>query len=81
MIKELYINHKCLDKTTSGYSSWFDVKKGLIQERILSPFLSNVLMEVMLRKEKDAAGEECGRNTKAVKKMAGTHVLERITNK
>lgn len=42
-IEELKSNCKCQAGTTAGYSSWFDVKRGLKQESILSSFLLNIL--------------------------------------
>lgn len=53
-IKELYRIHKCRVRTVAGYTSWFDIRKGLKQGSILSPILFNVVMEIMWREIKNA---------------------------
>ena len=50
IIKAQYVGCKCCIKTEEGYSEFFDIRSGVRQGCILSPFLFIILVDFMMRK-------------------------------
>jgi hypothetical protein len=50
LIKSLYMKQETAVKTEYGNTEWFEVKKGVRQGCILSPYLFNLYSEYILRR-------------------------------
>jgi hypothetical protein len=63
LIRSLYVNQEAAVRTEYGDTEWFEVRKGVRQGRILSPYLFNMYNEYIVRKVgfKDNIGKIGGR--------------------
>ena len=63
LIRSLYVNQEATVRTEYGDTEWFEVRKGVRQGYILSPYLFNMYSECIVRKVgfEDNIGIKIGR--------------------